>query len=325
MKKELTHSITRYIKGIYTEQDANTLFESLKSDTGYQELADRMDHEWTGINSWDKASEHHDAYKKEAKSLLVKIQPKKKTFNIWPLMKYASVFLLLLLSGFGIYQYYTVYSNPTVYTALHISKGEKKQIILSDGTKVILNAGSYLRYPSSFAGEKQRVIEMNGEGFFEVKRDESKPFIVQTKDASVKVLGTSFNMKAYDSDEQISVSVQTGKVQVDVSDAMTRLLPNEQLMYDRRNGEFHKRNEDVKRVTSWIKGGLYFNRTPIYSVIKELERIYDCEIEFAPGDKYEEYIYGEHDNKNLEAVLKSIQYSTGIKYKMDGTKITLSK
>lgn len=210
------------------------------------------------------------------------------------------------------------------YTEVHVKNGEHKRIILPDGTSVTLNAGSYLRYPREFITDVRR-IEMNGEAFFEVTRDEEKPFLIHTKDADVKVLGTSFNVKAFDMDEQLTVSVQTGKVQVDLPEAMMRLLPDEQFVMDKTKGEFQKRNEDARLSTVWIKGGLYFNRTPIRTVVNELVRMYNRTIEFAPGAEYDDYIYGEHDNKSLEAVLKSIQYSTDIKYRIENDKIVLYK
>ena len=141
----------------------------------------------------------------------------------------------------------------------------------------------------------------------------------------VKVLGTSFNVKAYQEDELMAVSVRTGKVEVDMPESVMRLLPNEQIIVNNTNGEILKKNEDAQKVTAWLQGGLYFNRTPISSVIHDLERMYNQAIVLDPNSVFDDYIYGEHDNKSLEVVLNAIQYSTGIRYRTEGNRIVLYK
>ena len=167
-----------------------------------------------------------------------------------------------------------------------------------------------MRYPTEFTSDI-RLVEMEGEAFFNVMRDEGKPFIIRTRQADVKVLGTSFNVKAYQ--------------EVDMPESVMRLLPNEQIIVNNTNGEILKKNEDAQKVTAWLQGGLYFNRTPISSVIHDLERMYNQEIVLDPNVVFDDYIYGEHDNKSLEAVLNAIQYSTGIRYRKEESRIVLYK
>ena len=166
---------------------------------------------------------------------------------------------------------------------------------------------------------------MKGEGFFQVSKDEEHPFIVRTTEGDVKVLGTSFNIKSYRDDNLFAVSVRTGKVEVQMEETLMRLLPDECLVYNKKNGDITKRKENVEKITSWIQGGLYFNNTPIQSIVSDLERMYGCRIELDPNCVFDETLFGEHDNNSLESVLKSIQYSTGIKYKKEGTRIVLYK
>ena len=108
-------------------------------------------------------------------------------------------------------------------------------------------------------------------------------------------------------------------------ESVMRLLPNEQIIVNNTNGEILKKNEDTQKVTAWLQGGLYFNRTPISSVIHDLERMYNQEIVLDPNVVFDDYIYGEHDNKSLEAVLNAIQYSTGIRYRKEESRIVLYK
>ena len=323
--KHINNLLKRFVDGLYTRKDADDLLKHFHAGKYNTEISEAMDNVWEEMEEDEVSSLQHQQYREEARLLLSRIRKPEKRFSFIPYLRYVAIVAVILSIGWGGFR--LIRSNQEkvlTYTEVHVKNGEHKRIILPDGTSVTLNAGSYLRYPREFITDVRR-IEMNGEAFFEVTRDEEKPFLIHTKDADVKVLGTSFNVKAFDMDEQWTVSVQTGKVQVDLPEAMMRLLPDEQFVMDKTKGEFQKRNEDARLSTVWIKGGLYFNRTPIRTVVNELVRMYNRTIEFAPGAEYDDYIYGEHDNKSLEAVLKSIQYSTDIKYRIENDKIVLYK
>lgn len=181
-----------------------------------------------------------------------------------------------------------------------------------------------MRYPDRFVGDL-REVELEGEGYFRVARNEKMPFIVRTKRLDVQVLGTRFDVKSYSTDEIVSVSVESGKVQVDLPEAMMRLTAKEQVLINTVSGEYSKKTED-RGVAVWMKGGLRFYSTPIRDVAKELERVYNCRITFASGQDFNNLITGEHDNKSLEAVLKSIEFISGdIKYKKEGIHVLLYK
>lgn len=323
--KYINNILKRFVDGLYTRKDADDLLKHFHAGKYNTEISEAMDTVWEEMEEDEVSSLQHQQYREEARLLLSRIRKPEKRFSFIPYLRYVAIVAVILSIGWGGFR--LIRSNQEkvlTYTEVHVKNGEHKRIILPDGTSVTLNAGSYLRYPREFITDVRR-IEMNGEAFFEVTRDEEKPFLIHTKDADVKVLGTSFNVKAFDMDEQLTVSVQTGKVQVDLPEAMMRLLPDEQFVMDKTKGEFQKRNEDARLSTVWIKGGLYFNRTPIRTVVNELVRMYNRTIEFTPGAEYDDYIYGEHDNKSLEAVLKSIQYSTDIKYRIENDKIVLYK
>ena len=323
--KYINNLLKRFVDGLYTRKDADDLLKHFHAGKYNTEISEAMDNVWEEMEEDEVSSLQHQQYREEARLLLSRIRKPEKRFSFIPYLRYVAIVAVILSIGWGGFRLIrTNQEKVLTYTEVHVKNGEHKRIILPDGTSVTLNAGSYLRYPREFITDVRR-IEMNGEAFFEVTRDEEKPFLIHTKDADVKVLGTSFNVKAFDMDEQLTVSVQTGKVQVDLPEAMMRLLPDEQFVMDKTKGEFQKRNEDARLSTVWIKGGLYFNRTPIRTVVNELVRMYNRTIEFAPGAEYDDYIYGEHDNKSLEAVLKSIQYSTDIKYRIENDKIVLYK
>lgn len=318
-------SFMRYLQGVYTKSDADIVLKETRSESGQQMIEKEMDNLWSGLVDIESSEEQHLKYKAEAKQLLKQLQKQNKQFSLRPFLKYAAAVAFLILLGTGIYFFSAEVpqtEQAIAYVDIRVKKGENKEVVLPDSTTVILNAGSFLRYPVQFATDI-RLVEIDGEALFDVSKNKNHPFIVRTSQADIRVLGTSFNVKAYNADEQLLVSVLTGKVQVNMPEAMLRLQPNEQLMLDKSKDEFQKRNEDANRVKSWVNGGLYFNRTPIRGVARELERIYNCTIEFAPGFVFDEYIYGEHDNERLESVLNSIEYATNIKYRKEEDKYIL--
>ena len=225
----------------------------------------------------------------------------------------------------GSISYFRYMSEQQItFAEISTSFGEKKRVELPDGTILVLNSCSQVRYPDSFQGDIRKV-ELEGEGYFRVAHNEDMPFIVQTKRLDVRVLGTRFDVKSYSTDEIVSVSVESGKVQVDLPEAMMRLTAKEQVLINTVSGEYSKKKEE-RGVAVWIKGSLRFNSTPIRDVAKELERVYNCRITFAPGQDFNNLITGEHDNKSLEAVLKSIEFISGdIKYKKEGINVLLYK
>ena len=209
------------------------------------------------------------------------------------------------------------------YWEASTSYGECKQVQLPDGTQLTLNSCSRVRYPDHFIG-KERRVELEGEGYFRVFHNEKQPFVVNTHRFDVRVLGTCFNVKSYSSDEVVSVDVESGKVQVDLPEAMMRLKAKEQVLISTVSGEYNKRHEE-RGVAVWRKRGLRFNSTPICDVAKELERMYNCRITFAEGQDFKNLISGEHDNKSLDAVLQSIEYTSGIHYKKKESEVLLYK
>ena len=304
--KYISDLLIRYVNGLYTRNDIETLRKLAASITKRAELESEMDRVWNEAQDLPQSDSHnHLLYKKEAQDLLDKTRKRAKLYLNHSAKQHTS-------------------ASDHLLTEISVNHGEHKQVTLPDGTVVHLNAGTVMRYPTEFTSDI-RLVEMEGEAFFNVMRDEGKPFIIRTRQADVKVLGTSFNVKAYQEDELMAVSVRTGKVEVDMPESVMRLLPNEQIIVNNTNGEILKKNEDAQKVTAWLQGGLYFNRTPISSVIHDLERMYNQEIVLDPNVVFDDYIYGEHDNKSLEAVLNAIQYSTGIRYRKEESRIVLYK
>lgn len=178
----------------------------------------------------------------------------KRLIRYWPV---ASVVLLIVgLSMFAFYRigYHSGIKN-VVYTQLKtvVPFGTISELTLSDGTMVVLNGGSTLSYPSAFTGDFRQVV-LDGEGFFDVVKDEKRPFMVHSEKLSVKVLGTRFVMKAYMEDKQTTLTLESGKVSVLPVEKNTEAIvleSDQQLIYDNQTQELQHRMVDAKEYTYW--------------------------------------------------------------------------
>lgn len=323
-KKKDRTLLHRYVDNLYTTEEARRLLEECRTGSS-DELFNDMSAE-----IWEESSFHQfetdverEKYKDEARQLLHRINgnKSKKYYRLWHAV--VGVAAVLCLVWGGIYYFRYVADGQITYLTASTSFGEHKKVRLPDGTCLVLNACSQIRYPNRFVG-KERRVSLEGEAYFCVTRNEKQAFVVDAPGLDVRVLGTTFNVKSYSSDETAYVDVESGKVQVDMPEAMMRLKANERVIVNRTQGEYSKLCEDCA-VATWRNGSLRFASTPIHDVAKELERMYNCRIVFAKGQKFDNIISGEHENKSLEAVLQSIQYTSGIHYSIKENEVLFYK
>ena len=200
-----------------------------------------------------------------------------------------------------------------VYNTITVPRGGEYQLTLSDGTRVWLNAETELKYPVAFVGEGREVM-LKGEAYFEVAKNVSRPFVVKTEQLDIKVLGTSFNVMAYETDESSSVVLVTGAVQVDTKDDEDfRLEPNRMFSYNQ--GECDIKEVNVNDYILW-KDGLYTYRSEHLSVILDrLSRYYGKKISYK-SDVADLKCSGKLDmQEDLEVVLDGLSQTAPILYK----------
>jgi len=196
--------------------------------------------------------------------------------------------------------------------------GKRADLTLSDGTRVFLNSGSKLIFPSLFDGNS-REVTLEGEAYFEVTADKEKPFFVRTEAFNVKVYGTKFNIQSYNSDESSNIVLVEGKVSMDLPHKKNSkeifLEPNQQFSINRGESNFEiTRIDNPGQFTAWVEGYLTFNNDDIISVLRRVSRYYNVEIETVLPEKREK-IYGKLVLKdNMERVLDGISFISKTKY-----------
>lgn len=232
--------------------------------------------------------------------------------------------VLILMIGLGIY----VLKNQSpgvpliVYQELVLPRGKKASITLSDGTKVYLNAGSRLRYPEKFPGTERRIF-LDGEAFFEVTKNPEKPFYVQTKQTTTRVLGTRFNIQSWKGYAD-RLNVEEGRVQFTAAGCIDTLIlqANMQGVFDGHSLVRTVVNSANK--IAWTKGIMVFNDTKLSEVTTELERWYAVEIQLSDPELANYRLKARFDNNpSLNDVLQGISFALNIKYKIKDKEVTL--
>ncbi|UJH68561.1 FecR family protein [Allomuricauda sp. SCSIO 65647] len=219
--------------------------------------------------------------------------------------------------------------NSVVYHEVFIPFGQTFQLRLSDGTKVWLNAGSKLRFPQSFVNsDRKRIVYLEGEAFFDVVTNKDKPFVVNTQEIDVEVLGTQFNISSYETDDFIATTLVEGVVKVyetRTPENGIQLSPNFQANYDKFGNHFSKAEVDTDVHTAWMQGRLIIDNLRFSEILIRLERRYFVKFVNRAESLNDEIYKGEFVDEDIESVLKTIALSTPFNYEINQNIITITQ
>ena len=213
------------------------------------------------------------------------------------------------------------------YNKLTTPVGGEYSLVLSDGTKVFLNADSELKYPVEFSDGK-RIVDLKGEAYFEVHKDSLRPFIVRMNGAEVTVLGTSFNVNTYGDDGQIYTTLVNGSVRVSsVKNGQAEVLkPGMQSVMDVQSGQLTVREVDVEPYVAWREGRFVFRAMTLDLIMRQLQRWYDFEV-FYQNPELKDYEFRGviKRDMDLDKVLSVIKVTTNVDFEVKGKVITIIK
>jgi hypothetical protein len=226
----------------------------------------------------------------------------------------------------------TIQTESSKMIEMVVPFGKKSQLTLEDGTKVWLNAGSRMAFPSKFTGNKREIF-LEGEGYFEVAHNQKLPFYVNTGEIAIKVLGTKFNVSAYESDKLIETVLIEGKISISeksVLSFMKResiLMPNQKASYDRNDRSIVVKDEpNVGYAISWTEGSFRFYRQSINEVLNKLQRYYNVKFILSSGFPAEDLITGKlYLKDSIEEIMKSLDIVAKIQYRINGDNIYVGK
>jgi putative anti-sigma factor len=171
---------------------------------------------------------------------------------------------------------------PVCLLKIYVPSGKHFNLELADGTRIVLNADTWFEYPSTFDSQPERRVKIKGEGFFEVKSDTTKPFYVEIPNSeSIRVLGTCFNVSAYEDNTENVTTLLSGKIAYHVpeNNRTVTLSPNEQIRVDKETNKMEKYEVDAAEYSMWKEGVIYFNNEKLSVLAKKLSRMYGIDIQ----------------------------------------------
>jgi len=215
-------------------------------------------------------------------------------------------------------------ANAISFNTLATPRGGQYSVTLPDGSKVWLNSASSLRFPTAFAGP-ERKVELKGEAYFEVAKNARQPFKVTLEDkTTIEVLGTHFNVNAYKDEPAVATTLLEGSVRLTNGREQITIKPGERAQLQEGGTKFVTDRPDVERVVAWKNGFFQFNGDNITLIMKQLSRWYDIEPVYAGNMNMKDYSGYISRNSNISEVLKMLELTNEIKFKVEGRKVTVS-
>lgn len=328
-----TEIIAKYLSGGCTEKETEELlvwlesseenkqhFSDLKNAWAIANMADNEADEQMPQNYFEKQMRHFD------QNDISKSRVRPTLFNrIYGLRRIAAIIILTI--GITTLFNYIIWQWPKSEQAYHqlvVPSGQQAQLTLSDGTTIWLNSRSKLLYPGTFSNKKREVI-LEGEGFFQVSHQQDRPFIVKTAALDVKVLGTSFNVAAYNDDKDIKLTLVNGSISIldkVTATELAKLKPNEQAIYSKTHKSFKVETVDIDFYTSWKEGRFKFRRMSFDEIAKRLSRNFNMEFIFSNNEiKNATYTGSFYNYEPVNRILQIMQKSSPFEFEIKNNQV----
>jgi len=331
--------LARYLSNECNSNDIEKVKHWMTSDPENQKWLDEMKAVWQtpdrqyGISDikrqWVELAEKAGiAENDKMKSKLIKwpLEFKKNTIRI---LRYAAVLLVaftlsyLLSKGMNILPWDQ--STPE-FIVQSVQNGDRKTVNLNDGTRVVLDAGSRLEYPENFTGEIREVY-LNGEAFFDVAHQPQTPFVVHANEAYIKVLGTKFNVRAWEQNNKVAVSVADGKVlfrfeKSNDHDAVVIIKGQISFLFNNKQPT-KPHSVDINKYQGWMHNEVSFEDVPLGEIVHQIERWYNLKFLFDDPQISTEHMTLYLKNNSISEILELISAMSDLEYKREGNTIYL--
>jgi ferric-dicitrate binding protein FerR (iron transport regulator) len=321
-----SEKIDRFFKGEYSDKDASYVDEVFCDKNKEKELEHHLRRQWLELSG------DNDASDRNLDQILYKIHydintrlsaQKARSFD--NLMKWtlriAGVLILPLLIILGIQTYKNTYLKKETWVEIKAPAWTRAQFVLPDGTTGWLNSNSSIKYNGKFIADRK--ITLKGEAFFDVSKDAKRPFVVNTNEIKVTVLGTQFNIASYENEKTVEVVLEEGKLMFNVREMRKSytMKPNDLIVYDKTLKDFSTEIVQPQKYISWTEGKLVFRNDPLDVIARRLERWYNIDVEVnvlsAEGIRWRATFIDE----SLEEVLNLMKRSLHINYQIENREL----
>lgn len=325
VKGYIDELIVDYLAGSLPDSTMSELKEWIKSSPENENYFLRQCEIWFSAMNHELASRYDkDKAFGMFKERLVRNENRGRNFRWYHVAVVVAIFMISVLS------YWlgeTNLKNHFERTVVEAPLGSRTKLYLPDGTLVWLNAGTRMTYSQGF-GVDNREVSLEGEGYFDVTKNEEIPFLIRTKELELKVLGTKFNLRDYPEDKEVVVSLLEGKVELDnllnVGDKDI-LEPNERALLNKQTGKLVKEAVTASNASEWTDGYLFFDEELLPDIVRKLERSYNVKIQLADTALNNFRFYGNFIRKaqTIEEVLDVLSSTGKIEYTKEGREITI--
>lgn len=339
-------AISRYVLGESSNEEKIAIEMKIKSDKDFEKLIrevrqvasikqkpfeiTNVELKWEEIKA-DLLEIPSEKTTNSSRSKVHYLNSRKKTqTNISNFWRYAAVILFTLGVSYFLSKEFIVpeATQEVEYKTLSVNSGERKTIVLYDGTTINLDSGSELKYPQKFGDTRE--VYLKGEGFFQVAKNPNKPFIIYSGNAQVQVLGTKFNVRSWAEDlEGVIVTVAEGKVSLG---SKSKKKPEKVILTKNMQSSLSQNGEisdpvivDAARYSQWMKNEIYFQKASLKQIVLQLQRWYNIQFEVEDDLLERENLTIHLKNKNINDILDLLTVMTDTKVERHGKKIYLTK
>jgi len=316
MKRPENKIIEKVIENTATPTEAREVFRWFATTDGNEYLSERILNESANVSDKQAADwiDHVLPTERMREELRRKVRKYRQLRHYLRVAAIAIpfIFIISLIPFVG---YQNGLLADTNMEVIYVPKGERLQVILQDGTKVFINSDSRLRYPKVFQLFK-RTVELTGEAYFEVNKESLRPFTVQLEKIDVKVLGTKFDVRAYENEQKITVALDEGKVTMkDLVGKELTLKPGNVVVYDKKLAKFSSTTTEIGTITSWKENYLQFENASLSELLFTLERQYN--VKFSMSDSIASGVLFNFSSKkvNLRDVLWDLEKISRLKFR----------
>jgi ferric-dicitrate binding protein FerR (iron transport regulator) len=232
----------------------------------------------------------------------------------------SNVKIIKLNTGMLSYKSGSNADGKSLLNTITTPRGGQYQVELEDGTKVWLNSASSLVFPVSFTG-KERRVELTGEGYFEVAKNESMPFHVTVNNMDVRVLGTHFNIMGYGDEENINTTLLEGKVNVTVNNVTKSLDPGKEALLNKATNNISINKANIDQAVAWKNGEFRFRNTNIKAIMRQVARWYDVDVEYETTATNQYFTASLPRMKNINELLETLELTGTIHFKIENKKM----
>ena len=322
---EINTLLHKYFRNECSQSELRTIYKWLADPDNQAEFNNILDRY---LQAENKEIPNHISRVNSWQSIAGKIAAEENKHRIgekrqdswWQPGKVAAVIIFILLGSAVFIKWDEFFVQPEVTVEQltpvikKTEKGQKRTIKLPDGSQVTLNSSSLLTVSPDFMNGETRTVSLQGEAFFEIEKNPERPFLVKADELTTRVLGTSFNINAYQT-EEIKVAVRTGKVQVSSPELSLDLVPDEMAVYKQQEGIL-KSKFDPMLAFGWKDGYLVFEKADFQTLINKLELWYGVNITVR-GEKPRDTFTAKYHQESLETVLEGISFSGDFEFQIE--------